>query len=746
MGIKFNSDLRTILSSTNSKSNWSANLKSALGSNRQIVCTKDGVEFYRANISGTLGISNNKITDFGIVGTVTTQAAADLSTGSCFLRIEGNQQWIEGTLGLPGSGADFIISSNPTATSGLGFLSTASLSGGDYLPPVAQPSVKDIIVHFGAQGASAPITIKSQLYSGLSIGFGSTTQSRWASEPITVNGIDFVVYPGIDSDGRADCWIYAPFAIAANTTDTARNRERAAVELQITIDGNSQNLFGQGTTFSYTHQRTTWLRWQSSTLPWDTSTTYINNLVSQGVFLKHDSRNVIGSLENTSSTNLPNVVGYVPFSTFADISQTTKVGDQSRSSPAGGERTSIGPVHEWFARLISEVGTNNNPSWLTADKLQILKDLAETAAQFPMASGLVENDILIDPSVKPYCTHDNPNAWAPCFGVPQPGTYGADHGLSAEMPFDGRYDHAHPYNKFSFHAWNLSKDPWHLFLTQAQAIAVLSFNTGFDSARGVDGKISRITVQEERGFWWSLQCLIHAWYATPSGTMPAPFRSKAFFATAIDNSLQWIRDRIIGTTTPYYTGVEGEATRFWRTVGPFYINTNEFSMSAFMCDYGHIVCCEALLLGYSNLRDVAEWHAVNAQYRAQMGGNWYLNDPYTASQGLLAEALAIQTDPTLAYSTTDQFKAWYPRQTSYKTGTLSSTDWTVDYGRDTYMWFGVLSLYKEAVSKGVITIGFDPATELTNALARHPGPYTTDGTVNTLPLNYTIWAKQYFSY
>jgi hypothetical protein len=740
--ITLSAGLQTAVAGAATKKAWAAALNTALGATKRVRCFQTisavTTEFRNVGLTNVFTATNAGLALTGKVADTTVQLAADLSQGTSVLRIEGNGHTIEGTLGT--AGTDFIASGNFGTNTGFGISSSLLI-----VPPAILPDAifgpADVVVEFGAPGSLQTVTTAEQIYDAMSIGFGTVTQSRWRCNTITVGGIDYTIFLGIDSDQRVDVWINAAWAAAANTSDTARNREYANVSLKVAIEGVQQNLFGQGTTFTYNHQRATWLRWQSSEMPWSTTNSFISQKITDGVFLKHDSRSVPGSLENTSTTNLPSVTGYVPFTTFCDFDQSTKVGDQSRSSPAGGERTSIGPVHEWFARLISEIGTNNNASWLTATRLRVLRDLAETAAQFPICSGLLNpsDKRLLDPSLG-YCSHDNPNAWAPNTGIPQPGTTGT----GGDAYFNGRYDAAHPYNKFSFHAYHLSKDPWHLFQTQAQAIGVLAFNTSFGGERGADGKTLRVTVQEERGFWWSLHCLLHAWHATPSGTMPKPFRDKSYFENAINNSLQWIRDKYISAADPYYSGIQGEALRFWRMVSVG-VSNSFVTGSAFMSDYGHIVCCAGLLLGFTPLRDVAEWKAVNAKLRAEMGGNWYLNDAdMLASFGLLLTKYAADTDSSLPYATSAAFKTWYPSATAFTSGSLTTSKWAMDGGRDTYLWWGALNLYKEVSNRGLITLTFNPATERSNSITAHPGPYTSES--SGLPLNYPVWAKQYFSY
>lgn len=602
--------------------------------------------------------------------------------------------------------------------------------------------IENFVIQFGAAGTPQTLTIAEQVYAAMPVGLGAVTQDRWRCNPVTVGGIAFTAFPGMDSDGRADVWIYAAYGeAAAPQVDNGINRQFAAVDLRVTLNGVAQTLFGAGTTYSYNHQRATWLRWESGSIAWDTSHAYIQARIDDGIFLRHDSRNVMGATENTVNTDLPASTTYQPFKAFATWDQIGSIGDSPRKSVGGGERTSIGPAHEWFARLISEVGTNNNPAWLTATRLQVLKNLADSAGQFPHASGLLEpvTNRLLDPSVKPHCTHGNPVAWYTATGIPQPG----GEGTSAQ---DGAYDNAHPYNKFSFQAWHLSHDPFHLLQVQGQAVAALAYTSLYGSVRGADGKTLLVGGDQERGNWWGLQMLIQAWHATPAGAMPKPFRDKAWFATAINNSLQWLRDKCISATTHQVAGVVGEAMRFWRVTSELGGSVDAVNAvgTHFQEDYGHIVLAQALMLGYSGARDVAEWHVANLQKRLQLGGNWYLNDPqFAATKGLLAYAIGPRTG-TLPYTDLTTYKAWYPTKQKYVDGALNTDAWTLDYGRDTYLFMAAVNVTKEAARRGLLTPGFDVAAAETELKSRFTPPYTSSTTGGSL--GYAVYAKQYYSY
>lgn len=601
--------------------------------------------------------------------------------------------------------------------------------------------IGDFVIQFGAAGAPQLVTIAEQFYTAMPVGFGAVTQARWRSHPITVNGIAYTLYPGIDSDGRCDCWVYAAYREAATANvDGGENRQYATVDLQISLLGVAQSLFGGGTTYTYDHQRATWLRWQTAAMAWNTSTAFVNAKITEGTFLRHDSKNVFGSLE-TIPFAIPTTAGYQPFKTFCDISQTSYIGDQPRSSPQGAERSAIGPVHEWQARLVSEIGTNSNPAWLTPTTLQILKDLAETAAQFPHASGLVDplTNRLLDPSVKPHCTHSNPTAWYSATGIPQPGM-----ASGGPFKFDGAYDNSHPFNKISFHSYHLSKDPFHLLQVQGQAVAALAFQSLYGNPRGSDGKTLMLGSDQERGVWWGLQTLFQAWHATPAGTMPKPFRDKLWFAGAINNSLAFLRDRLMGSTNHLEAGVVGEAMRYWRITSNLGTYGAEVRASHFQEDYGHIVLAQALLLGYTAARDVAEWHVMNIQRRLELGGSWFLNDyDLETNNGFSGYAFGPSTG-TLPFSDAATFKSWYPRKPMYSESPVTSGFWRQQYGRDTYLFLGALNITKEAAVRGLLTLGFDAAAQETALRARFVAPFTSVTTGN--PLNYGMHAKQYFNY
>jgi len=130
--LNFDSDLQATLATATSKLDWCNKLVAALGSGLKIRCKRSadsssttvftsGAEFYNASIVGAPVTNAGSIVKFGNVINSTIQSQADLSSGASVLRIEGATHWMEGTLGLPNSSADFKVPQSPTAKTGIAF-------------------------------------------------------------------------------------------------------------------------------------------------------------------------------------------------------------------------------------------------------------------------------------------------------------------------------------------------------------------------------------------------------------------------------------------------------------------------------------------------------------------------------------------------------------------------------------------------------------------------------------------------
>lgn len=147
MTIRTNAELNTILMGCTTQYEQVRALDTALTTNKRIKAkrhanasaTQDevwntGTLFRDAALIGACTIVNNAITKYGVTSDLITHLAADLATGKSVLRIEGGGHWVEGTLGLPGSGADFIFPVNPTASNSIAIAGTMRLRPSSWLP------------------------------------------------------------------------------------------------------------------------------------------------------------------------------------------------------------------------------------------------------------------------------------------------------------------------------------------------------------------------------------------------------------------------------------------------------------------------------------------------------------------------------------------------------------------------------------------------------------------------------------
>ncbi|CAN7597471.1 hypothetical protein LJR039_004363 [Pseudorhodoferax sp. LjRoot39] len=130
--LTFDSATTSALNGATSKTLWCELLALSLGGSRKMVCARadSGDPFNTSNatrqvfrdldLSGAISTDGAFISNFGSTRNARVKLATDLSTGVAALRITNTDgsRWIQGSLGLPGSGADFILGANPTASSG----------------------------------------------------------------------------------------------------------------------------------------------------------------------------------------------------------------------------------------------------------------------------------------------------------------------------------------------------------------------------------------------------------------------------------------------------------------------------------------------------------------------------------------------------------------------------------------------------------------------------------------------------
>lgn len=145
MTFKCNTALANTLAGATDKTDWGNKLKTALGPTRVMRWFKDndaaatdpfatGTEILSVPLTGEMQLKAGAITGFGVTGAPTIRVISDLGVGSSVLRIEGNGNFVEYSLGLTGSGKDFMLNQNITNTSGIGFTKSARIQPVRFLP------------------------------------------------------------------------------------------------------------------------------------------------------------------------------------------------------------------------------------------------------------------------------------------------------------------------------------------------------------------------------------------------------------------------------------------------------------------------------------------------------------------------------------------------------------------------------------------------------------------------------------
>jgi hypothetical protein len=148
MTLRVNPEFATLLrAAATTNIAWSNAFKAALGSSRRVICKRHanastpqenvydtGVKFRDAALTGDMTVKGGIVTGYGFTSNLTTALAADLNSGISILRIEGNGNWIEGTLGLVGSNADFVLPANPTATNSIAVSPNLRINPPPFLP------------------------------------------------------------------------------------------------------------------------------------------------------------------------------------------------------------------------------------------------------------------------------------------------------------------------------------------------------------------------------------------------------------------------------------------------------------------------------------------------------------------------------------------------------------------------------------------------------------------------------------
>ena len=150
MAITVSSGLNAAIAGTANKIDYVAAMISVLGVSRTMTCKRSasagdvwatGTTFYAATCGGTMVGSAGALTSLGVVSAIATRLSADLSTGYSVVRIEGGGQWLQGTLGLTGSGADFILARSPS-----GLYSLMPSAACKIPAPASLPASPDVVL------------------------------------------------------------------------------------------------------------------------------------------------------------------------------------------------------------------------------------------------------------------------------------------------------------------------------------------------------------------------------------------------------------------------------------------------------------------------------------------------------------------------------------------------------------------------------------------------------------------------
>ena len=182
MALTFKPSLKTTLDTATSKLDWANKLQAALGNTRRVRCFRDananatdpsvtGTEFLNIGATGALTSTAGNITGLGALSGATIHLSADLSTGASVLRIEGNGNWVQGTLGLTGGTTDFVLSANPTGTSGVAFVNAGAkaphllASGTGPAAPPIKPTTPTIIELVDWTDPNNPVVVGTATFS-----------------------------------------------------------------------------------------------------------------------------------------------------------------------------------------------------------------------------------------------------------------------------------------------------------------------------------------------------------------------------------------------------------------------------------------------------------------------------------------------------------------------------------------------------------------------------------------------------
>lgn len=528
---------------------------------------------------------------------------------------------------------------------------------------------------------------------------------------------------GADAGGRVDVWFYLAFSTAANNVVVP-------LTTTISVNGQPQNLWGQGPKIVLRAVRSTLWRWQSAPRKWQFER--IPDLVSRNVLLRHSSAPLSTNRYQAQASLGTALPPGVPFTDTNGKLGGTKVSDFLRGAATGGERDTIGLIHERHARVIEEVLRGNMAYAQQAEPS--LRLIQELIGQYPGYFFFhVESGKILDPSdsgqLGKSCWHRNPRAAEPARYIPQAGTNNYKYGEGTAS-----WDIAHPQNHH-YLPYLLTDDPYYLLMAQMNGVAGIGYGTGRNRPANYRG----VMIEEERGLWWGLRNLWWAEMLTPASGVPQPFLPRSYFSQGVDQTINYV------TGTYNKQTYQDQMQRFWGFAAPLTAG-KYMGYSGFMNDYGHEVLLWMFLSGRTVPPAFMMWKMQHLFNRITLWGEYL-----TGYTGIVPGIMTIVGPAQAAgmpYNTLDAYHQWVSAQRQGAgLAPLSRTNPKINYSgalhRDWHIVHGLLNLLKPARAKG-LPMRFDPGERLNALMAT-----TIDTRTNrppAFPLGVQFFAKQGFAY
>ncbi|MGK2286863.1 twin-arginine translocation signal domain-containing protein [Pedomonas sp. V897] len=602
------------------------------------------------------------------------------------------------------------------------FLGATAAAGAVGLMPawvLAQAAAPDIVVTLRTEAGQ---TLTARAAEGKPWPAPFNGQTRWElTRPIGPEKI-WISF-GRDADGRVDVWFYLAFSTQSNSVVVP-------LATTIAVDGKPVNLWGQGPNVTVRAVRSTLWRWQSRPRKWQFER--IPDLVNRNVLLRHSSSG-LSQARNQTQAYLAALGPGVPFTSVTGQVGGTMVGDFMRGASSGGERETIGLIHEKHARVIEEVLAGNMAYAQRSEaSLQLIQELI---GQYPGYFFFhVDSGKVLDPSdsgqMGKVCWHRNAQAAVPARYIPQAGTNNYKYGEGTAS-----WDIAHPHNHH-FLPYLLTDDPYYLLMAQMNATAAIGYGTARFRMPGYQG----VVIEEERGLWWGLRQLFWAEVLTPASGVPQPFLPRSYFTKAIDQTFTYVQSSY--DSNSYQDLIQ----RFWGNAQVVSTETKYWGYSPFMNDYGHEVLLWMYLAGRPIPQALMLWKFQNLFNRILLWGD-YVTSYIGIVPGINA-IVAPKTGTALPYNSLDTYHQWVTAQRKAAgLSELSRTNPRINFSgslhRDWHIVHGLLNLLKPARAKG-LPVRFDPAERLAALMATTID--TRTGKPVVFPVGATFFAKQGFRY